>query len=179
MEVTGGIFYYLFLFIARIIVSDLGENCQPGTISDNAAYCLPWVTQHQLSWSLSRETTYFDVVELVFISTASSPARFATPEASLCQDLLPGRWSTVTKSSLGSISWATVLISAHQVMCKTQMWSVNTPSKHKTFTQCWSSSGPSSVMLAQHKSSTGSTPRVCWAAGHAVQADTDPMPVKC
>ena len=88
-------------------------------------------------------------------------------------------WSSVTKSSLGSISWATVLISSHPVMFKTQMWLVNTPSKHETLTQCWSNSVPSSAMLAQHKTSTGSTPRVCWAAGLAVQADTNPMSVKC
>ena len=42
--------------------------------------------------------------------------------------------ASLTKSSLGSISWATVLISSHPVMCKTQMWPVNTPSKHKTLT---------------------------------------------
>ena len=59
-------------------------------------------------------------------------------------------------------------------MCKTQMLHANTPSKHET-----SNSGPLSVTLAQHKTSTGSTPRVCWAAGQAVQADTDPMSGKC
>ena len=104
------------------------------------------------------------------------------PQGSLLlrpQDLLPGRWSTATKSSLGSIRWATVLISSHPLMCKTQMWLVNTPSKHKTLTQCWSNSGPPSATLAQHKTSTGSTPRVCWAAGLSVQVDTDPMSVKC
>ena len=53
-----------------------------------------------------------------FISTASSPTRFATPEASLCQDLLPERRFTVTKLSSGSISWVTVLISSHPAMCK-------------------------------------------------------------
>ena len=42
-----------------------------------------------LLWTV--ENMYFDVVEPVFISTASSPARFDNPEASLCQDLLPGR----------------------------------------------------------------------------------------
>ena len=101
-----------------------------------------------------------------------SVARFTTPEPSLCQDLLLGRSSTVTKSSLGSISWAKVWISSHPVMCKTQMWPVNTPSKHKTLTQCWSNSGPPSAMLAQHNTSTGVTPCVCWAAGLAVQAGT-------
>ena len=95
------------------------------------------------TWHLwTVETMYFDVWNPFFISTASSPARFATPEASLCQDLLPRRWSTVTKSSLGLISWATVLISSHPVICKIQMWPVNTPSKHETLTQCWSKYGP-------------------------------------
>ena len=44
-----------------------------------------------LLWTV--ETMYFDVVEPVFLNLqlASSPARFAAPEASLCQDLLPGR----------------------------------------------------------------------------------------
>ena len=121
---------------------------------------------------------YFDVVEPVFfISTASSPAMFATLETSLWQDLLPRRWSTVTKLSLGSISWATVLLSSHPGMCKTQLWLVNTPSKHETLTQCWSNYCPLSVTLAQHKTSSKSTPRVCWAAGQAVQADTDLMSV--
>ena len=64
-------------------------------------------------------------------------------------------------------------------MCKTQMWPVNTPTNHETLTQCWSNSGPPSAMLAQHKTSTGSRPCVCWAAGLAVQADTDTMSVKC
>ena len=43
--------------------------------------------------------------------------------------------------------------------------------------QCWTKSGPLSATLAQHKTTTGSTPRVCWAADLAVQADTDPMSV--
>ena len=51
-------------------------------------------------------------------------------------------------------------------MCRTQMWPVNT----------WQTP---SATLAQHKTSTGSMPRVCWAAGLAVQADTDPISVKC
>ena len=93
--------------------------------------------------------------------------------------LAAGKLSTVTKSSLGSIRWATVLISSHPVMCNTQMWPVNTPSKHETLTQCWSNSVSPSATLAQHKTSTGSTPRVCRAAGLAAQADTDPMSVKC
>ena len=114
-----------------------------------------------LLWTV--ETMYFDVVEPVFYIYSISPCnfRFSWYEASLCEDLLPGRWSTVTKSSLGSISWATVLISSHLMMCKTQMWPVNTPSKHETLTQCWSNSGPPSATLAQHKTSTG----VYWAAG--------------
>ena len=33
-----------------------------------------------------------------------------------------------------------------------------------TSTKCWSNSGPPSATLAQHQTSTGSTPRVCWAA---------------
>ena len=47
----------------------------------NVIKCLLWTV----------ETMYFDVVESFFVSTASWPARFATPEASLCQDLLLGR----------------------------------------------------------------------------------------
>ena len=34
-------------------------------------------------------------------------------------------------------------------------------------------------MLSQHETSTGSTPRVWWAAGQAVQADTVPISGKC
>ena len=59
------------------------------------------------------------------------------------------------------------------------MCPVNTPSKHETLTQFCSNSGPPFATLAQHKTSTGSTARVCWAAGQAVQADTDPMSGKC
>ena len=33
-----------------------------------------------------------------------------------------------------------------------------------TLTQCWSNVGPPSATLAQHQTSTGSKPRVCWAA---------------
>ena len=40
----------------------------------------------------------------------------------------------------------------------------NTSSKHETLTQCWSNAGPLSATLAQHQTSTGSTPRVCWDA---------------
>ena len=39
------------------------------------------------------------------------------------------------------------------------MWLVNTPSRHETLTQCWSNAGPPSTTLAQHQTSTGSTPR--------------------
>ena len=38
---------------------------------------------------------------------------------------------------------------------------VNSPSKH---VDQWSNAGPPSVTLAQHQTSTGSTPRVGWAA---------------
>ena len=124
------------------------------------------------------KTMYSDVVEPVFYIYSIFPRRSATPEASLCHDLLPGRWSTVTKSSLGSISWATVLISSHPVMCQTQMWPVNTPSKHETLTQCWSNSGPPSATLVQFKTSTGSASRVCCAVGLTEQAATDLMAVK-
>ena len=37
-----------------------------------------------------------------------------------------------------------------------------------TLTQCWSDAGPKSATLAQHQTSTGSTPRVCWAAFNPV-----------
>ena len=46
---------------------------------------------------------------------------------------------------------------------------VNTPRKHETLTQCWLNAGPSSATLSQHRTITGSTPRVC----------TDQMSVKC
>ena len=83
--------------------------------------------------------------------------------------------------ALGSISWATVLISSHLAMCKT--CPVNTPSKHETLTQCWSNTGSLSATLAQHQTSTVSTPCVC-RSGSAycwwrVLADTDPMSVNC
>ena len=44
------------------------------------------------------------------------------------------------------------------------MWFVNTPSKHETLIQCWTNAGLPSARLAQHETSTGSTPRVCWSA---------------
>ena len=34
--------------------------------------------------------------------------------------------------------------------------------KHETLTQCWSNAGPLSATLAQHQTSTGSTPRASW-----------------
>ena len=63
------------------------------------------------------------------------------------------------------------------------MWLFNTPGKHETLTQCWTKSGPSSATLAQHQTSTGSTPRVCGSGSaycwRRVQANTDPISVKC
>ena len=62
------------------------------------------------------------------------------------------------------------------------MWPVNTPSKHETLTQCWSNSGPLFATLAQHQNSTGSMPRVCWAAGlavHTASGDYKPTPIHC
>ena len=90
--------------------------------------------------------------------------------------------STVTKSSLGSISWATVSISSHPAMCETQCGISTLPANTETLTQCWSNSGPTSATLAQHQTSTGSTPRVCWAAGLAVHTDGGeykPTPTQC
>ena len=52
------------------------------------------------------------------------------------------------------------------------MWLVNTPSKHETLTQCWYSVGPPSGMLAQHQTSTGSSPHICWAAAPTVHTPT-------
>ena len=74
--------------------------------------------------------------------------------------------------------------------CVKHKWLVNTPSKHKTLTQCWSNAGPPSEMLVQHQTSTGSTSRVCWGAFNSswsgstycwrrLQTDTNPMFVKC
>ena len=39
---------------------------------------------------------------------------------------------------------------------------------NKTLTQCWTNAGPQSATLAQHQTSTVSTPRVCWAAFNPV-----------
>ena len=39
-------------------------------------------------------------------------------------------------------------------------------------TQCWSKAGPPSATLAQHQTSTGLTPRVCWAAFNPVKNKT-------
>ena len=69
--------------------------------------------------------------------------------------------STVTKSSLGSINWATVLISSHSAVWET-MWPIKTHSKHKSLTRCYSKSGPPSATLAQHQTNSGSMSRVCW-----------------
>ena len=41
---------------------------------------------------------------------------------------------------------------------------LSTLPENTTLTQCWSNVGPPSATLAQHKTSTGSTPRVCWDA---------------
>ena len=85
-----------------------------------------------IKWLLSEvETMYFDVVEPVF--------------------------STVAKSSLGSISWVTVLISSHHAMCK-----------HNVACQHSQQTRDVDRMLAQHQTSAGSMPGVCWAAGLAV-----------
>ena len=70
------------------------------------------------------------------------------------------------------------------------MWLVNTPRKHETLTQCWFIAGPPSATLAQHQTSTGSTPCVCRAAFNSswsgssycwrrLQAETDPLSGKC
>ena len=75
--------------------------------------------------------------------------------------------STVTKSSFGSISWATVLISSHR-RCAKQNVACQHSQQTRDVDQCWSNSGPPSAALAQHPTSTGSTPRVCWDAGLAV-----------
>ena len=71
---------------------------------------------------------------------------------------------------------------------------VNTPNKHdvdQILTKCWSNTGPQSATLAQHQTSTGSAPRVCWElrsiscwsdgtyCWQRLQVDTDPMSVKC
>ena len=74
--------------------------------------------------------------------------------------------------------------SYYSVSVSNTTWFVNTPSKHKTLTRCWSNAGTLSATLAQHRSSTGSTPRVCWAGASSycwwrVQTDTNPMSVKC
>ena len=73
----------------------------------------------------------------------------------------------------------------HTDMRKT-IWLSNCPCKHETLTQCWSNAGPPFATLTHHQACTGSTPRVCSArwSGSAycwrrVQADTDPMSVKC
>ena len=42
---------------------------------------------------------------------------------------------------------------------------------NKKLTQCWSNAGPLSATLAQHQTSTGSTPRVCWAAFNPVNTE--------
>ena len=57
------------------------------------------------------------------------------------------------------------------------MWLVNTPSKHDTLTQCWSNNGSPSATLAQHQTSTGSTPRVCWGCVRSGSAYIAPLVV--
>ena len=67
--------------------------------------------------------------------------------------------------SVETMSQAEFIISFwNHVYVRNIMWLVNTPSKHETLTQYWSNAGPPSGALAQHQTSTGSTPRVCWAA---------------
>ena len=76
------------------------------------------------------------------------------------------------------------------LMCEKQC-GLSTLPANTTLTQFWANAGPQSATLAQHQTSTGSAPRVCWElhsiarwSGSAdcwrrVQADTDPMSVKC
>ena len=93
--------------------------------------------------------------------------------------------STVTKSSLGSISWATVLISSHLAMWETQCGLSTLPAN----TRHWPNAGPILAPVCDSGPATnqhwfnalcllgceyGSA--FCW---RPVQADTNPMYVKC
>ena len=108
-----------------------------------------------LLWTV--ETMYFDVVEPVFYIYSN-------------------------KESIGSISWATVLISSHPALCAKH----NVACRHSQQTrdvdlmliQFW----PPSATLAQHRTSTGSTSRVRWAvdlAVHTVDGEYKPTPTQC
>ena len=104
-----------------------------------------------LLWTVG--TIYFEVVEPVFYIYSIFPSKVRN---SLCQDLLPGRWSTVTKSSLGSISGATVLISSHPAMCKTQCQSGSAGGEYKpTPTQYLLNVWPALPVLAVIHSTLG------------------------
>ena len=112
----------------------------------------------------SRNYVFWSGGTRFFISKGYSPARLGTPEASLCQDLLPGRWSTVTKLFLGSISGATDLISSHPAMCKTQCRTSSAGSEYKPSPiQCLLNIGPAPVLASIH-STLGllSRPISCW-----------------
>ena len=81
--------------------------------------------------------------------------------------------STVTKSSYGSISWATVLISLHPAMCEMQCGLSTLPAN----TRRW----PRPVQFWPTVS-TGLTSRVCWAvdlAVHHVGGEYKPTPTQC
>ena len=45
---------------------------------------------------------------------------------------------------------------------------MSTHPANTTSTKCWSNAGPPSATLAQHQTSSGSTPRVCWATFNPV-----------
>ena len=73
----------------------------------------------------------------------------------------------------------------YSVLVRNTMWLVTLPA-NTTLTQCWSNAGPLSAMLAQHQTSTGSTPRVCWAAFNSSWSsiayccsDYKPTPTQC
>ena len=118
--------------------------------------------------------------------------------------------STVTKSSLGSINLATVLLFSHQNVTVQQLSFTtltglrfcikrnllfrfgtikSSLSTLTANTRRRPNARPPSATLAQHQTSTGSTPRVCWAVFNSwsvssycwwrVKAKNNPMSVKC
>ena len=108
-----------------------------------------------LLWTV--ETMYFDVVEPAFLST-------------------------VNKSSVGSISWATVLISSLSQKCHLTTTVIHCPNWPKILYKTefiilfWNHGDVQNTMWLVNTAGLAAHIGYCWLR---VKADTDPMSVKC
>ena len=65
---------------------------------------------------------------------------------------------------LNWLLWTVRLCIKRNLLFRFRVKHLSTLPANTTLTQCWSNAGPQSAMLAQNQTSTGSTPRACWAA---------------